>query len=194
MYRNKISEEQYNKIINPNPIIVSGNIYDSEEFNESRWYYSNRKYIDEFNPSQIKLSEDSDGSRMLSHKYEFNGKENIDNFHFTVVRDGSSRYIGKGRNIYGTYMYKITCINNRIYSFNIEIKYYKLKSPKSVKQVRNFSVDQIHTSRKRKSFDLGKVHNDLSNLVVRPRKTRSFDSKPREREEADMIEDFLKNL
>ena len=46
---NKTPEEQYDNIINPNPIIVSGNIYDSEEFNESRWYYSNRKYLDEFN-------------------------------------------------------------------------------------------------------------------------------------------------
>jgi hypothetical protein len=191
---NKISEEQYNNIFNPNPIIVSGNVYNSEEFNESRWYYSNRESFNDFNNSQIKIFEDSNGSRILSHKYKFNGKKNIDNFHFSVIRAGSSKYIGKGKNIYGTYMYKIRCINNRIYSFNIEIKYYKLTSPKSVKQIKNFSVDQIHTSRKRKSFDLGKVHNDLSKLVVRPRKTRSFDSKPREREEANMIENFLKNL
>ena len=190
---NKIPEKQYNELIDPNPIIISGNIYDIEEYNDSRWYYSQRESFEDYNNSQIKFSEDSSGNRVLIHKYVFKS-ESIDMFNFSVIKDGTSKYVGKGKNRYGNYMYKVTCIHNRMYSFNIEVKYYKLESPKSVKQINSFSIDQIHTSRKRKSFDLSRVHNELTYLVCQPRKTRSFSGAYPERKQAEEIQKFLDSL
>jgi hypothetical protein len=186
-----ISETEFNNIDNKNSIKITGIVYNTTDFNKSTWHFNNNA---ESYDSQIRIMIDDDNSMKLSHLYDFNGNTNTDNFYFSLEGSDSSICLGKGRNVYGTYVYKISTYYNRIFTFNVEVKYYVLKSPKSVQKVSNFNAAELHTMRKRKSFDVGKYHNDLSNLVSQPRKTRSFSGRFQEREEADEIRDFLQSL